>query len=93
MTSTINNRVPSIDEDAPLVGGIRRAEAAGVPIWDDRNPLQQSSGSAPVALADAIASFAEAVGMVERLARTGDADLVNQLATFAYGRARRMTQR
>jgi hypothetical protein len=62
-----------------------------VPDYDESDPLvQQMRDRAPVQLADAIATFAEAVGLVERLARTGDAALVNQLATFAYGRARRM---
>lgn len=45
--------------------------------------------SDPVALADTIGMFAEAVGLIERMARAGDVELVTELARIAYARGRR----
>lgn len=44
--------------------------------------------SEPVKLSEAIQLFAQGVGMVEALARMGEAELTMQLARIAYTRAR-----
>jgi hypothetical protein len=47
---------------------------------------------APVVLAEAIAQFANAVGMVEALADAGRHDLIMQLARIAYTRGRQVAR-
>jgi hypothetical protein len=60
-----------------------------VPDYDESDPLvQQMIDRAPVRLSDTVAMFAEGVGLIERLARSGEWDLIEQLARNAYSRAR-----
>ena len=56
--------------------------------FDDSDPLVQADRE-PAQLADTIALFAQAVGLVERMARAGDVELVTELARIAYARGRR----
>lgn len=72
-------------------------EVQGQPVeFDESDPKVQedreSAALGPIVLADAIAQFASAVGMVEALAEQGKHELIMQLARIAYTRGRQVAR-
>lgn len=72
-------------EQMPMVLPVQEGETPAVSV-------PEGTPMGPVVLADAIAQFASAVGMVEALAEAGKHELIMQLARIAYTRGRQVAR-